>query len=305
MVHFSFLLPFVSENILEHKILLFQGEKLKLAIDLVNCEVTVLLVLTSCICCQFSFSESLKNYSCKATKAKIKREQLQDRELLESDQNSLSNRATTATAGGIPDTAAGEFLAGTEEGEPTLTSWYQKVMRQNSLNSNSIRVKQETCVLKSFIPGAPSSPIQLSKSSSPGLTIQNSPSVHSSSGHSSQGSQNSQQCIIQKLLQEMMSNSGANGSHSSNGGEEVFSGVNTTSTVGGSPRMPRRPSLVRRGNISAVASPANVLVGRNKSFKAASSSKSSGTSGNKTIVKREPDLPLPVASHGLYESAAE
>ncbi|XP_034707871.1 probable transcriptional regulator SLK2 isoform X3 [Vitis riparia] len=252
--------------------------------------------------------ESLKNYPREATTVKIKKKQLHHGEQPESGQDSLSNRASN-----LRDISSG-LMTGSEEGALALTTRYQKMMRQSSLNSNSSTVKREPCLFNSSIPGASSLPVQRPKSSSPGL-IQIPPPVNSSSSvHSSQGSQNTQHCMIQKLLQEMMNNNRAKGLHNSNGGEEeVLCGINT-STIGGLPKKARGTSVVRnelgcRDSTAAVASPANVLgsfVGRDKSFKAASSSKSSGTSENNGLVKREPDLPVPEAvqdvAHGLYEN---
>lgn len=95
--------------------------------------------------------------------------------------------------------------------------------------------------------------------------------------------------------------------------EEVLCGINTSSSSSSRVKRGRvRNELGYRDSIAAVATRENVnmsgrFAGRDKSSKAASSSKSSGTNSDNCLVKREPDLPVTegvkdVHVHGLCEN---
>ena len=260
----------------------------------------------------------MKNYPQEATRVRAnKRKQLHGGERPEwGGQDSPSNRAT-ANVRDISSIAVSGLVTGSEEGAFAQTTLYPKIMQQNSFNSNSSTVKHEPYLFDSFVLGSSSLPIQFPKASSPGL-IQNRPPVNSSS----QGSQNKRQCMIQKLLQEMMNNNNNNRAkelHELNGREEETScGMNTRSTVGGLPKKARRTSVVRnelgcRDSINAAVASraADVLgssAGMDKGSKAASSIKSSGTTGNHCLVKMEPDLSViegvKDVAHGFCEDDA-
>ncbi|KAK9277059.1 hypothetical protein L1049_006598 [Liquidambar formosana] len=241
---------------------------------------------------------SLKNYPREATATELKTNQMLEKEQLQSVQCLPTDRKKLmAMQHGLGSnmndpshlTDSG-LLTGSEQAALALTAYYQKMLRQNSLDSNLSRVKQEpSCSFNSSNQVASSKPFPGSESSRLG-SIQSLPLNGLSRSHSSQSSQNIQQCMIQKILQEMMNNSAAKEVRNACGseGEEVLCGFDA-SAIGGSLARARGTAMVR----DRLYSPANVLdsFGRTNSLKAAPNSDLSGGCGKNIIVKREPDLP--------------
>ncbi|KAA8521978.1 hypothetical protein F0562_012708 [Nyssa sinensis] len=250
--------------------------------------------------------ESLKSYPREDTTTNIQMQQMEEIEQVRSAQCLLTDRNKLLAMHPGPSSnmnvnsnMTDGVLSGSELAVLALTNYQKMMQRQNSGNSTMSTVKQEpSCLINCSSQSAIPSPVLVPRSQSPGM-LQNLPNNGLSSSQLSQGSKNLQQRIIDKLLQEMVTNSRAKGVQSANGRvkEEVLGELN-----GSTVRLPTRAhGASMGGNLSglsntrgAAAATGDVLdsiVGRTDSSNAASNSNLSKISGNTTLIKREPDLP--------------
>ncbi|KAF8412321.1 hypothetical protein HHK36_000282 [Tetracentron sinense] len=206
--------------------------------------------------------ESLKKYPRQATTAKIQMQKMLEMEQLVSAQGLPTDRnALNKLMASNPDLrnhmnnnhhmVSSGIVNGSAQSTVALTN-YRNFLRQNSINSNANKLQQEaSCSFQNSNQNR-SSPFQehgsLTQGSMKNFPVNgfssqqkqqqhslNANSLLQSHPQSSHGSQNSQQHMIQQLMQEMMGNSGEEGvkqhslgSQNANGsvGEDFFSGIN-------------------------------------------------------------------------------
>ncbi|KAJ9139923.1 hypothetical protein P3X46_030615 [Hevea brasiliensis] len=263
--------------------------------------------------------EGLKNYPRHNSVTKIQMQKMQEMEQLVNVQGLPTDRNTLnklmALHPGINNHVSNNnhvvsrgALSGSAQAALALTNYQNLLMRQNSINSNSNSLQQESTSsfnsshqspssnfqgTAAFVPGSmqslpasgfsssqiPPQQPQLRTLSTNGLLQQNHPAP-------SQGNQAMQQQMIQQLLQEMSNNSGGGVQQHPFAGQNMNGSMasNGLGFVSNSSAAPPAAATVS----GSVAGPAP---SRSNSFKAASNSDSSAAGGNSGFKQKVPELP--------------
>ncbi|CAK9160985.1 unnamed protein product [Ilex paraguariensis] len=264
--------------------------------------------------------EGLKTFPRHSTAAKVQLQKMQEMEQPESIQGLPTDRNTLNKLVALHPVLSSQMsnnhhmagrgsLSGSAQAALALTNYHSLLMRQNSMNSNSNSLQQESSSFNNPNQN-PSAAFQGSAAILP-RTMQNLPVGGYSSSHllrphqqpqrslssngllqqnhpqPSQGSQSLQQHMMQQLLQDMNNNNGvgmvqqqflagqsANGSMTRDG---VGFGSNTASATAG-------PVSGPGGGVGHAPS-------RSNSFKAPSNSDSSAVGGNNGLSQKASDLP--------------